>query len=334
MSEDRNSVPFPEFFAAVERRLAREFPGRWPSFQVEVCGKIVELRFASAPDAEYASRGLRGRIVQTGQTPHAVFKYWKDRCAEYIGEENVAIRWNKRDNSGFIANYIRKGFIGGDYREMVFYCCDDSQSGNTMLFMHALHMVFYQWALSEGMMMFHAAAVGAEGRGVLIAGRSGAGKSTLSTACMLTGMDVVGDDYVILTGTGTYRAMPLYSSVCLNPNMYEKLKPDMRTIEIASGGKLALDASAYLCPTSMEIKCLLALVQVRNEVPKITDVPSGSVITRLVHSTLQQAGFDRDVERVRQMTARLIGLPAYELCQCKDPRKDAEFLRQFILKEL
>lgn len=333
MNERRDPVPLSGFCDALERRLAQRFPGTWPSFQVEVCGKRIELQFASKEDAAYASGGFLGRIVQDRQTPHAVFRYWKDRCVEYVGAENVSARWEKRDGSGYIANYIRRGFLCADHRKKVFYCCDDSDGGDSMLYMHAMHMVFYQWASGEGLMMFHAAAIGAGGRGALVAGRSGAGKSTLSAACMLAGMDVVGDDYVILTGDGAYRAMPLYSSVCLNPDIYGLLRPAMRVLEIAPSGKYALDASGYLYPGELEIGCLLAIEQ-GSGAPQITAVPSGPAITRLVHSTVIQAGFGRDTERVREMAVRLSGLPAYQFRQGEDPRRNAQFLRQFIEKEL
>ncbi len=334
MSENQNKVPLSVFFAAVERRLAKKFPAPWPSFQVEVAGRIIELRFASSSDAEYASMGLRGRIVQTERNPHTIFKYWQDSCAEYIGEDNNFVRWKYDVKDGFVANFINEGILCADFRNKVFYCCNDIASGNRMLYMHAMHRVFYQWAFREGMIMFHSAAIGVNGVGALIAGQSGAGKSTLSTACMLAGMDVVGDDYIILTGTGEHRAMPLYSTVCLNKDMCEKLKPDMQTIETAPSGKCALDASVALLQSGLKIKCLLIPVRQKDGVLRIASVPSGPVITRIVYSTMIQAGFSRETQQVHQMATRLSDLPAYEFHQCGDPRRNAEFLREFIIKEM
>jgi hypothetical protein len=51
---------------------------------------------------------------------------------------------------------------------------------------------------ARGRLMTHAGAVGRRGKGVLLVGPGGAGKSTLALACALAGMEIAGDDYVLL----------------------------------------------------------------------------------------------------------------------------------------
>lgn len=51
---------------------------------------------------------------------------------------------------------------------------------------------------ARGRLMTHAGVVGRDGRGVLLVGRGGSGKSTLALSCALAGMEIVGDDYVLL----------------------------------------------------------------------------------------------------------------------------------------
>ena len=46
--------------------------------------------------------------------------------------------------------------------------------------------------------LMHAAAVGCDGDAVLLTGPSGSGKSTLSLACLESGLDFLGDDYVLI----------------------------------------------------------------------------------------------------------------------------------------
>lgn len=56
------------------------------------------------------------------------------------------------------------------------------------------------WFLhSQGIHFLHGAVVGHQGQGVLITAKSGSGKSTTSLACLIGGMDYVGDDYVAVT---------------------------------------------------------------------------------------------------------------------------------------
>ena len=53
-------------------------------------------------------------------------------------------------------------------------------------------ILFHWWAQSWGGQVAHAAAVGVNGRGVLLAGKSGSGKSTAALACLRQGMDFRG----------------------------------------------------------------------------------------------------------------------------------------------
>ena len=57
--------------------------------------------------------------------------------------------------------------------------------------------LFDNLAARRGMSTLHAAAVGRDGNGVLLAGRGGAGKSTLALACVGSGFDYVSDDYCL-----------------------------------------------------------------------------------------------------------------------------------------
>jgi hypothetical protein len=68
------------------------------------------------------------------------------------------------------------------------------------------------WALeSRGARLAHAAAVGTDRGGALLAGRGGSGKSTTALLCALAGMAYGGDDYVALTASPA-TAHALYAS--------------------------------------------------------------------------------------------------------------------------
>lgn len=141
-----------EFFKAVERRLAREFPGKWPSFQVEVCGKLLELQFASEQDAEAAKKGLRRCISRSFGEPDAVFRYWKDDCVSYVGRENMISRWQVWRDDGCIFATPGVGFIGADLKTGAFYDCHHliSQS-RPMTYAHVFIQLFYLWARINGL---------------------------------------------------------------------------------------------------------------------------------------------------------------------------------------
>lgn len=69
------------------------------------------------------------------------------------------------------------------------------------------------WFLhSEQIHFLHGAVVGTDNQGLLITAKSGSGKSTTSLACLLAGMDFVGDDYIAITTDNSVVAHNLYSS--------------------------------------------------------------------------------------------------------------------------
>lgn len=186
---------------------------------------------------------------------------------------------------------------------------------------------------SDQWIVLHGAVVGTDGKGVLIAGKSGAGKPTLAISCLMYGMDFVADDYIILREVGPLAAMPLYSLVCLNLDMFEKLRPEMPQINILHDKKI-LDATAQRFVSYLPVRCMIAPVYGTKKSPEIIPVNSRSVLTRMVYSTISDKGINRNTDMVVKIAARLKDLPAFEFHQCEDFKKNAEFLRQLIIKEL
>jgi hypothetical protein len=81
-------------------------------------------------------------------------------------------------------------------------------------FLHVLH----HWLSSAGMQLVHAGAAGLDGGGVLFVGKSGSGKSTSTLACVESGMQYAGDDYVVVASDPVPTVHALYSSGKLDPN--------------------------------------------------------------------------------------------------------------------
>jgi hypothetical protein len=92
------------------------------------------------------------------------------------------------------------------------------------------HMIFHWWAQSlGGFHLAHAAAVGKNGRGVLIPGKSGSGKSTTTLACLEHGMQCVTDDYLLLTPDPEPRAFSLYNTSKINRDFLRQVLPHWQT---------------------------------------------------------------------------------------------------------
>ncbi len=73
-------------------------------------------------------------------------------------------------------------------------------------------VIFQWWATDRGMQLAHAAAVGTERGGVLLAGVGGAGKSTTALLALLDGLMYAGDDYVVIEPGTEPRAHSMYGT--------------------------------------------------------------------------------------------------------------------------
>jgi hypothetical protein len=76
------------------------------------------------------------------------------------------------------------------------------------------------WYHDRGVQLIHAGLVSRNGHGVLLPGMGGAGKSTTALACLDTGFDYLGDDYIGVQACtdGSFVGHSLYNSVWLEPD--------------------------------------------------------------------------------------------------------------------
>ncbi|MBB3748110.1 hypothetical protein FHT44_000571 [Mycolicibacterium sp. BK634] len=130
--------------------------------------------------------------------------------------------------------------------------------------------------------LIHSAAVGSGGRGALLAGPGGSGKSTTTMACLLAGLQVVGDDYsVIELGDGRARAWNLYNSIKVGERGPAD-RDDRRTLivgdDLPGASTDFLDVAAILLPR---------VVNARHST--LTPTSSAEALRALAPSTLLQA---------------------------------------------
>jgi hypothetical protein len=125
-------------------------------------------------------------------------------------------------------------------------------------------IIFHWWARSLGGNVAHAAAVGKDGRGVLLVGKGGSGKSTAALACLYHGMEFVGDDYVLLLRDPVPRAHSLYSSAKMHAHFLREAFPDwqeMVAMEIGPENKAVFflhDKLPESLQRSLEIHAIVA----------------------------------------------------------------------------
>lgn len=100
-------------------------------------------------------------------------------------------------------------------RALAFYWTDDIARIPDYEQSAPLREILAWWSSARGHQIVHAAAVGTEDRGVLLAGKGGSGKSTVALACLGSALKYAGDDCCLLEGGDTPRVASLYSSAKL-----------------------------------------------------------------------------------------------------------------------
>ena len=110
-----------------------------------------------------------------------------------------------------------------------------------------LRCLFHWWAQTKGYQLVHAAAVGCEGRGVLITGKGGVGKSTTALSCLGKGLNYVGDDYVVVQLDPAPQVHSLYSTAKLNWDQMARF-PGLADLVSNQDTAASEKAVMYLCP--------------------------------------------------------------------------------------
>lgn len=155
----------------------------------------------------------------------------------------------------------------------------------------------WHWMLrAHGVHLFHAAAVGLDGRGVLLVGEGGAGKSTTALACAAAGMDYLADDYVAVSeaADGSVWAHALYARAKLTDRSLELL-PEARSwadaprMEGEEKTLVAMDAARGVAfVRRIRVVAVLAPEVRAVAAPALEPLPAGEAARRLAVSTLRQ----------------------------------------------
>ena len=336
-----SKVILTKYFEAVDRHLVCEGLAPTAGFRVRICDKLIDLRFPTEEQAQTGRSCMEGFITQEEGTPDAVFLYWYDRCDAYLpeGEGEFSSVWQSKDESGTLRiGTDDDSLVGCDFvRQRYYFARPKPADSGYLRSRHVMVNAFARWARANDKLLFHAAAVGTGGKGVLVVGRGGSGKSTFAISCLAEGLDFVSDDYALLTASGPLRAMPLYTVVALREDMYQRF-PQLGTPLLDQDGSFVGGKPQFQVPKErfrpeLDI-CAIVMPKILGEAePSIAPIAPGKVMTQLIHSTITQIESRRDTSLIVQMAQRLSALPIYEMRMSTDLTKNPAFLRSFIEKE-
>ena len=315
---------------------------------LEVGGASIQVRFIGFEPREEMYASLRRRIRASGTLPEDVeyFYVFSGSPAEleaFLPEGMARAKGRNvfKDERMQLIFSVEHGLFSlylAPTRETFIWTGND-RVGSERFVTHPFCTELSWWAQRHGMLLLHGAAVGWQGKGVILAGLSGSGKSTLSMTALAEGMDFVSDDYLLLGSDGDGQvARHIYStgylteySLVLLPEFADKViyRKDERNKYLVD-----LDPFDDCVRDTLPVKAVV--------VPRICDAPqpavtrsgAGQGLVNLIASSAAQnrevrnpAFFLRFMEMVRD-------LPVFEMQLTSDLRRNAQYLRQWISQSL
>jgi len=191
------------------------------------------------------------------------------------------------------------------------------------------------WFLhAENIHFLHGAVVGNNNQGVLITAKSGSGKSTTSLACLLAGMDFVGDDYVAITTDNTVVAHNLYSSAKVTKpglQLFPELTEQVWNTNSAETEKAVMflyPAFSYQIHESLPLTTLLIPRIIGGETT-ITPANKLEALVAVAPTTLLQLPL-AEIGKLKVLKEIIKKLPCYYLNLGSDVKGVSKVIREFL----
>ena len=204
---------------------------------------------------------------------------------------------------------------------------------------HIFVQIFNKLLKTASAGLAHAAAVGLNGKGVLMCARGQRGKTTLAVRSMLDGFDYVSDDYLVLgREEGGLYAWPIYSIITLSPMMWGDLYGRLEAKFVSNNSrkdKYVFNVGNYhhRFASRYPIQCCMFTQIIPDSEPSIvkcTQAGKGRAIAQLVHSTINQMGDKHDIANINKLMGFVSDLPFYQINLCRDIEKNQHCLRAFL----
>ena len=157
------------------------------------------------------------------------------------------------------------------------------------------------WAMAERRMQFlHSAAVAHEGKGALIVGASGSGKSSTALACLLGGLEYLGDDHCLLELEPDPMVHSIYAAAKLHDaqlTRFPNLDPfvvNRERVAPEKGVAILYPSFAHLLPRTRPLAAVFVPKITGESETTIEPIGPAAALAALAPSTLlQMASADR-----------------------------------------
>ena len=247
-------------------------------------------------------------------------------------------RYIYNGDEGRFAVSVEFGFFSlysAVYNETYIWLCKDKDLLEVYI-THPFRMELGWWAQRNGFEFLHSAVVGAGGRGVLISGAGGSGKSTLSMSVLLSGMDFLSDDYLLVKKEERPLAIRIYGTGYLKEDMLAKLPEYRRGVLWSSGERdkslISLNIFGKRIVDTLPLHAIIIPHIAHAEQPVISRNPDVRKLIPLLSSTSYQNRELKNRAVFFGMMQLLRNLPAFDFKLTDDIRRNAEYLKEWVEK--
>jgi len=327
---------------AVHERAVRARPSEVSTIRFILAGATVSMTIAGRHLATLIGRPFRHLSTRDlGEPPHLTIDLW-DECATGIGCPRAASEMGESAERGeeadadVIVGTMEDRYVGhlrpgihvwmDRHAAHVVGCVTSSSQLSIQDRGKPLHFPLLLWHADRGIPIIHAALVASCGQGVLLVGKGGKGKTTAALACLLGGLDFLGDDYVGLqrTGAGLFVGHSLYSSAWLTADgesRFRALVPYAEPPERPDAGVRRLvqvfDVAPDRLKPTAQICAVVATALSAESASSFRPASKAAILLALAPSSMLRLPVSGTVHL--EWMAQLVGhVPCYELAVGQD----------------
>lgn len=200
-----------------------------------------------------------------------------------------------------------------------------------------MQYLFYYWFHDVRLQVIHSGMIGENGAGIVVAGKSGSGKSTTSLVCLEAGMNYLGDDVLVMSGTKAtgFDGHSVYNSNHILPHDVERFP--LLKHHVNSGGQIKDDKWVVMLNEAFPGQILPNLPIRAIALPRIVDQPTTSfrratksqALMAIAPSsiTLIEGAMSQGVTRLAELVEHV---PAYWVELGRDFRSTPGCIRELI----
>lgn len=217
-----------------------------------------------------------------------------------------------------------------------YFWVEDSRDLPKWMYAAPLRTILHWFFSHYGIHFVHGAAVGTENGAVLLTAMGGSGKSTTALSCLASGMDYIGDDYVLVEQNTVHS---LYNSVKIVPEQlsnFPDFRPDVwnrKGLENGESDKAILFLSK-LFPNQLKKGSSLSAILIPRIATKTKIIPATKLeaMLALLPTTLFQLPL-APTSKTSSLTGIIGKTPCYILELGPEVRTVPETIRAFLDKQ-